>query len=150
MKTTQERFNEKHIKHDSGCWFWTAAKSDWGYGCFWDGKRLVGAHRWSYEQVHGKLPRCIEARHTCHNRDCVNPAHIKPGTRQDNANDMVEAERQSKGESRPTSRLKEADVLKIRSEIKSGKAVKQIAREYDIAHSAIRKIKTGQAWKHVI
>jgi hypothetical protein len=77
-----------------GCWLWLGAKSK-GYGRFrvqragaW---KLVRAHRWSYELVHGPIPNEIFPDHLCHTNDptcpggetcphraCVNPAHLEP------------------------------------------------------------------------
>lgn len=57
------------------------------YGQFWNGTRMVKAHRFAYEQVHGPIPATItdadgierpaQADHRCRRRNCVNPAHIE-------------------------------------------------------------------------
>jgi hypothetical protein len=92
----EARFWAKVDKTD-GCWQWTAATSDVGYGIFWTGKRLVQAHRWSWEQANGPIPAGLHIDHLCHNTDaecfggndcphrrCVNPAHLEPVTQQQN------------------------------------------------------------------
>lgn len=75
------------------CWPWTGFVSDDnGYGQFWDGKRLVRAHRFGYEMAHGPIPDGLVIDHTCHNgsgctdvpcehRRCCNPAHLEATTR---------------------------------------------------------------------
>lgn len=86
MKTREERFWEKVNKTDT-CWLWTGSKTNWGYGCFWNGKKIVLAHRYSFELMAGIIKNC--ALHTCDNRLCVRPDHIFDGTRQDNMKDMI-------------------------------------------------------------
>ena len=75
------------------CWPWLAGQNGYGYGDFWNGRRLIRAHRFSYEMAHGSIPDGMDSDHTCHNRAveqalcaggttcphraCVNPAHIE-------------------------------------------------------------------------
>lgn len=62
------------------CWLWLGAKTGNGYGLFWDGIRLVAAHRWRYQQVHGPLDKSITLDHLCRARSCVNERHVEPVT----------------------------------------------------------------------
>lgn len=66
------------------CWQWVGAKSNRDYGVFWDGRRLVGAHRFAYELMTGAIPDGLLCDHACHNRLCVNPAHIRICTQTEN------------------------------------------------------------------
>lgn len=63
-----------------GCWNWTAAKFDRGYGAF--GRWL--AHRVSYEMCIGPIPEGMVIDHICHNTSCVNPLHLRTATRSQN------------------------------------------------------------------
>lgn len=75
--TAEQRFWPKVAKTE-GCWQWTAAKTSWGYGVFWDGARLVGAHRYAYESEVGPVGEGLDLDHLCRNPSCVNPAHLEP------------------------------------------------------------------------
>ncbi|MCO8127251.1 HNH endonuclease [Acidimicrobiia bacterium EGI L10123] len=78
---------------DQGCWVWKGALDHNGYGRIhaWKGKKPL-AHRVAYTLWNGPIPpstrRCAEemvVHHTCHQRACVNPAHLTLLTRRDNA-----------------------------------------------------------------
>jgi hypothetical protein len=77
------RFWQKLEKTDS-CWLWTAGLFTDGYGLFWDGKKTVGAHRFSYELLVGVIPIGLVLDHLCRVRSCVNPAHLEPVTHREN------------------------------------------------------------------
>jgi len=71
-----------------GCWIWTAGKDDSGYGSFRYLGRMVGAHRFVYEECIGKIPAGKQIDHVralgCTSRACVNPLHMEPVTQQEN------------------------------------------------------------------
>lgn len=80
MKTFEQRFAEKHAPTAAGCWQWTAGKTSAGYGAFWDGTTMVQAHRWAFEHHVGPIPDGLLVHHTCENRLCVNPMHLRAVT----------------------------------------------------------------------
>jgi hypothetical protein len=75
----EARFWAKVEKTDT-CWLWRAAILN-GYGRFSvyrDGKARSGlAHRVASEFLVGPIPNGKFLDHTCHNRACVNPAHLR-------------------------------------------------------------------------
>lgn len=73
----------------TGHWIYTGQRSQGGYGRFKVAGKWVRAHRYSYELAHGLLPRGLAVRHACHNRLCVNPAHLILGTNADNGRDRA-------------------------------------------------------------
>jgi hypothetical protein len=67
------------------CWIWTAhINKVTGYGQFWDGEKVVGAHVFSYVNFKGPLIDGLEPDHTCRVRKCVCPDHLEAVTRQVN------------------------------------------------------------------
>jgi hypothetical protein len=77
-------FTKKVSKQPNGCWLWTAYTTDFGYGQFFDGERIVGAHVFSYRHFKGKIPDGFDLDHLCRVRNCVCPDHLEPVTRQVN------------------------------------------------------------------
>ena len=78
------RFHALHGEAD-GCWPWLGFVDDSGYPKFFDGKRMVRAHRWAYEHGLGPLAQGEEPHHECLNAVCVNWAHLKAMTRREHA-----------------------------------------------------------------
>lgn len=84
-KPALDRFLAKVDRSEDGCWRWTGSLRA-GYGLFRDEDgRITGAHRWYYEHANGAVPEPLVLDHLCRNRECVNPAHLEPVTRKENA-----------------------------------------------------------------
>jgi hypothetical protein len=81
-----ERFWNKVIKQENGCWEWQAALRE-GYGAFKLNGKVIGAHVYSYSLTHGEITRGLVICHSCDNRKCVNPEHLWLGTYSDNMQD---------------------------------------------------------------
>lgn len=82
----------------TGCWNWTGSvfKSN-GRACLNIGVRLL-ASRLMYVAVYRKPLGELCVLHSCDNVLCVRPAHLKPGTNQDNSDDMIAKGRQASGD----------------------------------------------------
>lgn len=95
-KPIMERFMGFVDVQPDGCWRWTGAITESGYGVFQMGPRSTKrAHRVSHELFKGPIPEELEIDHTCHpntctlgakcpHRRCVNPDHLNPATTQEN------------------------------------------------------------------
>lgn len=71
-----QRFWSK-VERGNGCWVWTAAIGNHGYGVFGLGSKTVLAHRWAYVDCNGSIPDGYEVDHLCKNRACVRPDHLE-------------------------------------------------------------------------
>lgn len=77
------------------CWFWRGARREKGYGLLRDDdQRLISAHRFMWEQVHGrKLGPDEHILHACDTPNCVRPDHLFVGSNADNVRDRVAKKR---------------------------------------------------------
>lgn len=73
------RIRTKIEVQTNGCWWWTAALGDHGYGMVWDGARMVGAHRYVWETLVGPIPDGLHLDHSqgCSTRRCVRPGCLE-------------------------------------------------------------------------
>lgn len=97
------RFWEHVDRRDEDeCWEWKGAHDGRGYGQIAVGAGVapLKAHRLSWEIHNGRIPDGLVVCHSCDNPSCVNPAHLSPGTQQEN---MVQAS--ERGRLNPKSRL---------------------------------------------
>lgn len=104
-------------------------------------------HRHIFKQTHGSIPMGLVIRHTCDNKICINPDHLKVGTIAENINDAVERGLVPKGSSKVNSKLTEDDVRYMRS---SGISAWHLAKIYPVNKSTIIDILKRKSWKHVI
>ena len=147
-----ERFDEKYMPEPmSGCFLWTASVGEKGYGVFWTGRKTTGAHIASYLIHVGEVPDGLRVLHRCDVRCCVNPKHLFLGTDKDNTQDMIKKGRADysralRGEHHAMSTLTASQVLRIRSD---SRPTTQIATEYDISTTHVRRIKRGANWGHL-
>lgn len=139
------------------CWEWQGCPDDNGYGLASYKGKLSRAHIIAWFLTTGKYPQKFLL-HSCDNPPCVNPNHLREGTHNDNMQDKVERNRQSKGETSGVNVLTENQVKEIRREYRPypkggghGKpgTIKSLARKYNVRRSTIRAIVTRQTWKEV-
>ncbi len=72
------------------CWEFMGRRSKSGHGTISVGPRSIGAHRVAYLLWRGFFDPNLVIRHRCDNPPCCNPAHLVPGTIQQNVDDMIE------------------------------------------------------------
>ena len=145
MRDAVARFEAK-CRKTAGCWEWTAALGSQGYGHFWFQGKPRPASQVSHLLYVGAIPPGQHVLHRCDNRKCVRPDHLFLGTNRENVADKVSKGRQLKGMSLVTSKLTDNDVLAIRADPRSQRA---LARAFGVSHTVIGQIKAGQLWRHV-
>lgn len=143
----ENRFWARILKKD-GCWEWSGHKCPRGYGRLTQGggsKKIVLAHRLSYEIHSGQIPKGLFVCHRCDNPQCCNPSHLFLGTASDNNKDAKSKGRSRgvRGESQPKSKLTRDDVAEIRA---SGLTQDRLAKTYGVSQSAISLAKRSINW----
>lgn len=144
------------VDRTGDCWLWTGATNRDGYGVFYHGLRNHMAHRWAWTAAGGALASGDVLMHKCDTPACVRPSHCIIGTHRDNQLDKVAKRRHAIGERVGNSRLTAADVRQIRASYRrqSKPAAKdgnssELARQFGVCESLIRKVATGKLWSHV-
>lgn len=86
LKTLVRFWNKVEIT--KSCWNWVGAKrcgrirngKTQYYGALTVNFKNISSHRFSYEQVKGKIKKGYEIDHLCRNTLCVNPEHLEAVT----------------------------------------------------------------------
>lgn len=130
------------------CWPWTGYVEK-GYGRFYDGVRMVGAHDLAVRWSTGEMRReDHDTCHSCHNPICCNPAHLRYASRRSNVTDAVGADRHARGSRNGHAKLTEDDVVVIRERAAAGATGRQMARDYEVSEGTVNMILSGKRWAH--
>jgi len=134
--------------NEKGCWTVIShlPKKDCGYLRICDEGKYDYVHRLAYKKAKGEIPQGKFILHSCDNRLCINPEHLRVVTRDDNALDMVSRKRQSRGEKHPLSKLTLEQAKKIRKE--KG-YLREIGKRYGVSLTTIWSIKQRKSWKEI-
>lgn len=134
------------VRTDEECWLWTGTFVTGGYGGFKAGGKMHRAHRYSYELANGPIAAGLSVCHACDVPACVNPSHLWLGTNEENSADRHSKGRTVSGESHYAARLTASDVRNIRSDERS---TSEIASDYGISDTTVRRIKRHEKWRSV-
>jgi hypothetical protein len=169
--TAEARFWSK-VERRRGCWIWKARVDRGGYGIFSvSRRRLVRAHRYAWVMLRGRLPPSGCLLHRCADRRCVNPAHLYAGS----AHESHELSRREEAVPRPDprrprgrshwthrqptkvrrgersnlSKLRAAQVLRIRALHDRGVSIDELARRFRVVRETIRNIVHFRTWREL-
>jgi len=147
----------------TGCWLWRGTFFTDGYGAFAIHGRNTRAHRFSYELHYGRLLPGFSVLHRCDVKPCVNPAHLFPGTQDDNMKDAMRKGRKPSGDQHPARRhpeklprgeahgrakLTELQVQEIRH-LQGTCSQEHIAKLYGLCRATVSAIHRHRIWKHL-
>jgi hypothetical protein len=107
------------------------------------------AHRFSWAFHNQQLiPKGMEVLHSCDKPACVNPAHLRLGTSQENQSEKWERGRgwTHRGITHWKCLITEDDVRSIRE---SKEPQKVIAERYGLKQSTVSCIVRRKSWKHI-
>lgn len=124
------------INSQSGCWDFTGATFDTGYGQLRRNRKIIRAHRYFYEKYKGAVPQGYDLDHLCKNKKCVNPQHLEAVTHYENC---------LRGSA---TKLTKEIVGKIRSLYKGGSRTTALARKFNINRVQVWRIINKINWKY--
>ena len=129
------------------CWLWSGCKSHNGYGWFRLRGVMYKTHRLMLERVLGRaLGEGIHALHSCRNKHCCRPEHLREGTHIENMDDRDKDRTTAVGERAGLAKLCDAEIDAIRNDMR---IYRLIAEDYKVSISTIGKIKNRNTWSHI-
>lgn len=139
----------KRTKAVGSCLEWQGAKNRGGYGNIGYRGRYVAAHRLSWVLSNGaEIPHGLLILHSCDNRICINPKHLRPGTHAENAADRELHGKSFKGESGAMAKLTWEKVNSIRTEwAENPTTLATVGRKYGVCEATIHHIVKRKTWK---
>ncbi len=128
------------------CVLWPYAVDGKGYGVLRgsDGK-LRRTHRMSCIKHYGPSPDKHVA-HSCRNRHCLNPRHLRWATPTENMRDKIRDGTHMQGSDQNGAKLTADQVLRMRELRVSGTPVRDIAAEFGVHVQTTYKATSGASW----
>jgi len=141
---------------DGDCWEWLHAKSNERAVVSYQGKQQnVARVVWKLfygppKPASDPIPKGMQVQHKCDNRSCVNPAHLKLGTPQDNMADKTHRGRCPVGELCSSSKLTEVQVLEIRRlhTVERWSCIR-LGWTFGVSTAMVSCIVNRKNWKHI-
>lgn len=144
---------------EGDCWEWLGSKNGGGYGTIsWTQRKnetgvkghTFQAHRIAFELASGPIPQGQGVLHSCDNRACVNPAHLRAGTALDNIHDALGRDRFPVGGRASNAKLTDLEVREIKLMLLAGFSHPYLAELYGYTVKGISAISRGMNWKHIL
>ena len=123
-----------------------------GYGLVWHDGKNRSAHRVSFELRNMPIMDERHVMHLCDNRRCINPEHLRLGSRAENMADMVAKGRswKARGFAHASAKLSPQIAAEIRRRFKPRSKTdgrNALAREFGVTPAAIWFVVNGITWK---
>lgn len=137
-----------HCPELGPCWVWTA-RTEGGYGKFWDGSKTCYAHRRLWEIYFGLILDGACVCHRCDNRPCIRPSHLFLGTYTENEKDKHNKGREARGERHGLAKLDAFTVRLLRRLHKRGLSQALLGRVFGVDKATVRMVCLRRTWVHV-
>jgi len=133
------------IDKETECWNCIShSKSIDGYVKCKRNNKTITAHRLSFEIHNNFIDKNLCVLHSCDNRQCINPKHLRLGTNYENVQDRVMRGRSSNKGQR---KLTEENVLFIRNNINMG--VKKLSEKFKVSDDTIYNVINNKTFKNL-
>lgn len=145
-----EWIEEHSTHHGADCLTWPYAKAR-GYGTLTINGRMRVASNYMCEVVHGAPPTSKhECAHSCGkgHLGCTNPDHLRWATRSENLLERRDHNTVPIGSNSSTSKLKEDQVIVIRS-LQGKERSDDIAERFGVSRALIYRIWNRELWTHI-
>jgi len=125
------------------CWICTSHRvNDKGYPV--GGHVPIAKRKWV--ELNGEWPKGMSMLHSCDNPACVNPEHIRPGTRQENSAEMAQRHRSPWGERNGLHKLKSDQARDIYALKESGESIRSVGKRFGVSGAAVWHIWNDVTW----
>lgn len=115
-----------------------------GYGvCRDENGKSSRAHIIACRMAHGARPEGGDVAHSCGNKACLNPRHLRWATRSENEMDKVEHGRSLRGTRHHHNKLTDAEARLIKSSNERGV---DLAKAFGVTPSQVCAIRNGRSW----
>lgn len=131
---------------ETDCLIFKGSKDDNGYGMVFYQNRSRRAHRVVLSVLTGEpIDTTLVAMHTCDTPSCVNPEHLRWGTKGENNRDRHTKGRNGdfKGENNPSAKLNSTEVQIIRTRPAS---ISKMSDMFGVSKTHIKRILRGDCW----
>lgn len=146
-RTRYDEFLDMQAQETDDCILWPYAKVPDGYGQVRVNGAVWQTHRLSCEIWYGSPPTPHhEVAHSCRNRHCFNPKHLRWATRTENQLDRIADGTHNRGERCGQSKITEDDVRLIRYEVGRGTPQAVFARHFGLATRTVSMIVRRETW----
>ena len=138
MKSAQRFWAKVQQSTPSECWEWTCGTDGDGYGSVWFEGQRYRTHRVAFFLRYDYWPKVVM--HTCDNRLCCNPEHLRAGSIAANNKDKA-----VKG--RAGMKLTLRNVQQIKICLWLHLPLQDIADTFGVNYTTIKQIKRGRIWR---
>lgn len=131
------------------CLAWPFCIEANGYGAAEIGRKKMGAHRAMCILAHGDPSDArMQAAHSCGNRSCVNPNHLRWATAAQNINEKRAHGTMPLGEKVHNAKLTRRAVAEAKRMRAGGASYQQIADCLEVNRTTVARACNGETWSH--
>lgn len=139
------------LPNENGCMLWTGARIRNGYGHMKADESFQLAHRLSLHLAVGEPPSNLsQAAHSCRNRHCVAPAHLRWATAAENTADKYRDGTVLAGDRHPNALLANTQVIELRQLYAEGITRVELRDRFGINRKLLNEVLSGRRYREAL